>query len=348
MRVEGRRASFELAAGGTAGSPLRLRLGRRALGAGKPTRFTLLFYAHGADYRASIRALSDAYPRYFRPALPRGEHEGAFWYHHIHDHPPCEEMALQRVRFLWSSFWFTYLGEYPPAAAEWRPYTYARWWRLGETMSDAKIRSFAARMHERGIGVFAYFNVTELGGAGPEPALPPAPAAEPAGPPHERPQPALPAAFREAHILVKGMHVGADGPAWISCEGAGPIAATTGTKRIRLAVDSLPAQPPEVTIKAPDEATHFVLEEATLLVRCADGTTCRIARWTCGTGIVEGDPARYAARLAWTDAVEIHLPAVRFEGKNLTRRGAWRLSMRRPACRSIRCRARAARRCPPS
>ena len=51
-----------------AGPVLRLHLGRRALGAGKPTRFTLLFYAHGADYRSSIRALSDAYPRYFRPA----------------------------------------------------------------------------------------------------------------------------------------------------------------------------------------------------------------------------------------------------------------------------------------
>ena len=75
-------------------------------------------------------------------------------------------MARQKVRYIWSSFWFTHLGEYLPDEKEWMPYTYAKWWKLGQTMSDEKIRTFIRPMHEHGIGTYAYFNVTEYGGAG--------------------------------------------------------------------------------------------------------------------------------------------------------------------------------------
>ena len=75
-------------------------------------------------------------------------------------------MARQHVRYIWSSFWFTHLGEYLPDAPEWEPYTYAKWWKLAQTMNDEKIRAFVRTMHERGIGTYAYFNVTEYGGAG--------------------------------------------------------------------------------------------------------------------------------------------------------------------------------------
>ena len=111
-------------------------------------------------------AYSDDFPRYFRPALPRGPYEGAFWYHHIQAHPDFDEMARQDVRFIWASFWFTHLGEYLPEATEWAPYTYAKWWSLKERMSDERINAFIRDMHQRKIGVFAYFNVTEYGGSG--------------------------------------------------------------------------------------------------------------------------------------------------------------------------------------
>jgi hypothetical protein len=145
---------------------LRLRLGHRGMGGGKPSPLRLLFYTHAADYRAAIRTYSDNFPRYFRPALPRGPYEGAFWYHHIQSHPDFEELARQNVRYIWTSFWFTHLGEYLPEAREWAPFTYAKWWSLKEKMSDDRINAFIREMHAQKIGVFAYFNVTEYGGAG--------------------------------------------------------------------------------------------------------------------------------------------------------------------------------------
>jgi hypothetical protein len=148
------------------GRVLRLTLGHRAMGGGKPAALRVLFYTHAADYRGALKAYIGDFPAYFEPALPRGNAEGAFWYHHIHDHPDFAEMARQHVRYMWSSFWFTWLGDYLPDAAEWEPYTYARWWKLGEKMSDEKINAFLRVMREHGIGVYAYFNVTEYGGAG--------------------------------------------------------------------------------------------------------------------------------------------------------------------------------------
>ncbi len=148
------------------GSVLRLTLGHRGIGGGKVSPLRLLFYSHAADYRSAIKAYSDEFPEYFEPPMPRGRAEGTFWYHHIHDHPDYAEMARQRVRYMWSSFWFQYLGDYVPESTEWAPYTYARWWKLGQPMSDEKINTFIAEMGRHGIGVYAYFNVTEYGGAG--------------------------------------------------------------------------------------------------------------------------------------------------------------------------------------
>jgi hypothetical protein len=145
---------------------LRLTLGHRGMGGGKTSPLRLLFYCHAADYRASIKAYSDDFPKYFRPTMPRNGLEGAFYYEHIEDHPPFDEMARQRIRYLWSSFWFTHVGEYLPPETEWMPFTYANWWRLGEMMSDRKIRAFIREMNEHGIRVFAFFNVDEYGGPG--------------------------------------------------------------------------------------------------------------------------------------------------------------------------------------
>jgi hypothetical protein len=148
------------------GKTLRLSLAHRGMGGGKPSPLKLLMYAHPADYRSVLRAYSDSFPEYFRPTLPRGPYEGTFYYHHIQDHPAFEEMARQNVRYLWSSFWFTHVGEYLPEEKEWIPYTYDNWWRLRQAMSDEKIRAFIQEMSERGIGVYAFFNVDEYGGAG--------------------------------------------------------------------------------------------------------------------------------------------------------------------------------------
>jgi len=149
-----------------AGRVLRLTLGHRAMGDGKPSPLRLLFYSHPADYRAALKAYSGDFPAYFEPALPRGSAEGTFWYHHIQDHPDFAEMARQHVRYMWSSFWFTWLGDYLPDAPEWEPFTYARMWKLGQKMNDDKINAFIRLMREHGIGVYAYLNVTEYGGAG--------------------------------------------------------------------------------------------------------------------------------------------------------------------------------------
>ncbi|MGO9241821.1 MAG: hypothetical protein ACLQBJ_13525 [Bryobacteraceae bacterium] len=148
------------------GRVLRLTLGHRAMGGGKPASLRLLFYTHAADYRGALKVYSSDFPAYFEPALPRGNAEGTFWYHHIQDHPDFAEMARQSVRYMWSSFWFTWLGDYLPDAAEWEPFTYARMWKLGEKMSDAKINAFVSLMRAQGIGVYAYLNVTEYGGTG--------------------------------------------------------------------------------------------------------------------------------------------------------------------------------------
>ncbi|MBI2302141.1 MAG: hypothetical protein HYU66_24825 [Armatimonadetes bacterium] len=145
---------------------LRFVLAHRAMGGGRPATLRLLFWSHPADYRSAVAAYSAAFPDWFEPPLPRGEQEGVFYYHHIQDHPDYDEMARQHVRYLWSSFWFTWLGEYLPAENEWAPYTYARWWKLGQTMTDDRISSFARDMTQHGIGTYAYFNVTEYGGAG--------------------------------------------------------------------------------------------------------------------------------------------------------------------------------------
>jgi len=148
----------------SAGRVLRLVLGHRDLAADNTVR--LLLFAHEADYRGAIGAYSGAFPAYFRAPLPRADYEGAFYYHHIQAHPDYDEMARQDVRFVWTSFWFTFLGEYLPDESEWAPYTFARWWSLHETMTDGRIRAFAREMHDHGVGTFAYFNVTEFGGLG--------------------------------------------------------------------------------------------------------------------------------------------------------------------------------------
>ncbi len=148
------------------GRILRLTFGHRGMGEGKASPLRLLFYSHAADYRGALKAYSGEFPEYFEPPMPRGPSEGVFWYHHIQDHPDYAEMARQHVRYMWSSFWFRYLGDYMPDGPEWAPYTYARWWKLGQKISDEKINAFIAEMRQQGIGIFAYFNVTEYGGAG--------------------------------------------------------------------------------------------------------------------------------------------------------------------------------------
>ncbi|MCL5005973.1 MAG: hypothetical protein M1404_05520 [Acidobacteria bacterium] len=145
---------------------VRVHLGHRDFRPGKPKTLSLVFYAHPADYRSVLRSYSTDFPDYFKPPLPRGEYEGSFYYHHIQDHPAFKEMASEGVRYIWASFWFPFLGDYMPEEKEWYPYTYARWWKLKQMIGDADIRSFIKLLHEHQIGTFAYFNVTEYGGAG--------------------------------------------------------------------------------------------------------------------------------------------------------------------------------------
>ena len=148
------------------GTTLRLTMAHRGMGGGKVSPLRLLLWTHAADYRSALKTYSESFPDYFKSPMPRGRYEGAFWYHHIQDHPDYGEMARQKVRYIWSSFWFTHLGEYLPEERQWHPYTYAKWWNLRQMMSDEKIRGFIREMHGHGIGTYAYFNVTEYGGFG--------------------------------------------------------------------------------------------------------------------------------------------------------------------------------------
>jgi hypothetical protein len=148
------------------GRMLRLTLAHRGMGGGKPSPLELLLWTHPADYRSAMAVYAERFPAWFTPGLPRGPYEGVFWYHHIQDHPAFDEMARQNVRYIWSSFWFTHLGDYMPDGPVWYPYSYANWWKLGKTMDDEQIRKFIAEMHAHGIGAYAYFNLTEYGGAG--------------------------------------------------------------------------------------------------------------------------------------------------------------------------------------
>ena len=101
---------------------LRLTLAHRGMGGGRVSPLKFLFYTHAADYRSVLKAYSDDFPRYFHPTLPRSPYEGAFYYHHIQDHPPLEEMARQQIRYVWTFPWFTHVGEYLPEEKEWKPY----------------------------------------------------------------------------------------------------------------------------------------------------------------------------------------------------------------------------------
>lgn len=148
------------------GRVLRLILGHRGVGGGEPSRVRLLLYEHEDDYRSALRAYSDDFPRWFLPGLPRAGMEGAFWYHHIEDRPDALEMRRQNIRWMWSSFWFPYLGEYLPEETEWEPFTYARIWAYGKRLGDREIRAFARAMADEGIDVTAYMNFTEYGGKG--------------------------------------------------------------------------------------------------------------------------------------------------------------------------------------
>ena len=105
--------------------------------------------------------------------MPEAKYEGAFWYHHIQNHPDFDEMARQHVRYIWTSFWFPYQGEWLPAEKEWYPYTYNRWFMLKQKMNDGIINAFVKEMHDHGIGVYAFFNVCEYGGGGGQGGEPP-------------------------------------------------------------------------------------------------------------------------------------------------------------------------------
>ena len=146
---------------------LRLRLEHRGMGGGKPSPLRLLFFAHPADYRAVLQGLQRAISLATSSrSSPAGRTKGRSGTITSSDHPEFAEMARQNVRFTWTSFWFTHLGEYLPAEPEWYPVHLCQMVEARQPMTDAKIRAFIREMHEQRIGVFAYFNVTEYGGAG--------------------------------------------------------------------------------------------------------------------------------------------------------------------------------------
>ena len=148
---------------------LRFTLQHRRIGKGCTATLKFLFTAHPADERCVIGAYSKRYPEWFEPVMPSGVLDGSFWYHHILRRPDPQELKRHNVRYLWSSFCFTHLGEYLPEATVWKPYTYPENSLFpipGEEMSDALIDRFCEEMQKEDIHVFAYFNVTEYGGKG--------------------------------------------------------------------------------------------------------------------------------------------------------------------------------------
>ena len=149
-----------------AGRTLRLTLAHRGMGGGKPSPLRILFYSHAADYRCALKAYSDQFPEYFEPPLPRGSAEGRVL---VSPHSGSSGFrgngaaarALHVVEFL------VHLPRRLHARRpRWAPFTYGHHWKLGQMMSDEKIKAFVAEMKAHGIGVYGYFNVTEFGGVG--------------------------------------------------------------------------------------------------------------------------------------------------------------------------------------
>lgn len=153
------------------GKILRFTLKHRGIGKDRKSPLTFLFTTHPADDRCVIAAYAKKFPQWFEPVMPPGKIDGAFWYHHILRRPDPEELKRQNVRYLWSSFWFTHLGDYLPKETEWFPYTYSErsiFPIAGEKMTDERINTFIGELRKENIGLFAYFNVTEYGGKGGE------------------------------------------------------------------------------------------------------------------------------------------------------------------------------------
>ena len=150
-------------------SVLRFTLGHRGIGKDHVSTLKFHFTMHPADERCVIDAYAKRYPEWFEPVMPSGVFDGAFWYHHILRCPEFQELKRQNVRYLWSTFWFTHLGEYLPDTTEWAPWTYSKKNYISfpeEKMSDDRINRFCNEMNKEDIRVFAYFNVTEYGGKG--------------------------------------------------------------------------------------------------------------------------------------------------------------------------------------
>lgn len=141
---------------------LRFHFVNRALGGGKSSPIRFRLFSHRADYRSVVQTFADWYPAYFRPVLPRGPYEGPFYFDNIQFNPDLEEISRQNLRYVWSCFWFTHMGEFLPDASEWRPFTFGAY---GELMTDDRIRSFIRARHDQNIGTYAYFNLNEWGGA---------------------------------------------------------------------------------------------------------------------------------------------------------------------------------------
>jgi len=151
------------------GTVLRFTLRHRGIGQGRTSTLKFLFTAHPADERSVIGTYAKRYSEWFEPVMPSGVLDGSYWYHHILRRPDSQELKRHNMRAIWTSLWFTHLGEYLPDATEWNPYTYpenSMYPIPGEGMSDALINRFIDEMHTEDIKVFAYFNVTEYGGKG--------------------------------------------------------------------------------------------------------------------------------------------------------------------------------------
>lgn len=147
------------------------------LGNSRSSQIRLCFYTHEADYRAAIKSYSTEFPEWFFPKIDRSPTmEGGFWYHHIMEMPPIEELNSQGIKAIWSSFYFEVMGQFLPMdenEESWKPYTYLRTWSrqkyagtdpIKELMSYDKINHFTDRLLDNGIGHYVYFNFNEYGG----------------------------------------------------------------------------------------------------------------------------------------------------------------------------------------
>ena len=145
---------------------LRLTLAHRAMGEARPRRCACSSTRIRPITAARLKAYSDDFPAYFRPVV---RHAGRRRSLLVSPHPGpsglCGDGPAERALHVVELLVYA-SGGLPAGRKGVVPVHLRELVEIRQTMSDDKINAFIRDMRAHGISVYAYFNVTEYGGAG--------------------------------------------------------------------------------------------------------------------------------------------------------------------------------------